>query len=151
MRKFITRSALAAAVTGSVCVAVSGVAAAGPGPDAFAPLITVGTYDRGGAITCAGYLDVIGDVYPGQQPGPAMVMLKSHFAGVSPRCLVGGTVTWTNLDSGATGSKNWELSGFDGPGAPTAVYFDPGPGRFTFTVDSSTWCVPSRGQMTVPA
>ncbi|MCM6776395.1 hypothetical protein NDR87_20845 [Nocardia sp. CDC159] len=151
MRKFITRSALAA-VAGSLFAAVaagSGPAAAGPGPDAFAPLITVGAYERGGAITCAGYLDVIGDVFPGQQPGPAMILLQSHFAGISPRCLVSGTVAWTNLDTGATGSKSWDLSGWDGPAAPTAVYFDPGRGRISFTVDSVTWCVPSRGEMKV--
>lgn len=54
------------------------------------------------------------------------MLLKTYFVSASRVCLVDGTLRRRNLDTGASGTKQWALSRWDGPGAPTAVCFDPG-------------------------
>ncbi|ATL69676.1 hypothetical protein [Nocardia terpenica] len=151
MRTLVTRSILAAtAVTGVVFALGAGNAAADPAATAaFSPTFTIGTKVGGSEVTCAGYLESTAAVYPGQTPGPVEVLLKSHFVGISPQCLISGTVKWTNQDTGASGSKRYDLSGFDGPAAPTGVYFDPGFGHVTIEIDSDKWCIPGKAELTV--
>lgn len=152
MRKLAVRSVIAAVAAGIAGVGAmgAGVASADPASSVvFSPTVTLGTLMGTASPACIGYLDAKGSVYPGQTPGPVAVLLSSHFVGVGPQCFVEGTVNWKNLDTGATGSRPWSLSGYDGPGAPTGVYFDPGRGRISIEIDSAVWCVPGTAQLTV--
>ena len=65
-------------------------------------------------------------------------------------CSVDGTLTWHNLDTGETGTKDWWLVGYDGPHAPTSVYFTPGAGRISVEITTTTPNIPSTGQFTAP-
>lgn len=97
---------------------------------------------------CGGRIDAqASSDYP-EPHGPNYVLLKTYFVGASRVCLVDGTLHWRNLDTGASGTKQWALSGWDGPGAPTAVYFDPGPGRVGIEITTSTPNIPGRGEFT---
>ncbi|MFF2114088.1 hypothetical protein [Rhodococcus koreensis] len=68
--------------------------------------------------------------------------------GGSRVCMVDGTLRWRNLDTGSSGTKQWALSGWDGPEAPTAVYFDPGAGRVRVEITPSTPNIPGTGEFT---
>ncbi|MGV9870809.1 hypothetical protein [Rhodococcus koreensis] len=113
------------------------------------PTFTVGHGLNPGDISvCGGRIDAqASSGYPGPS-GPNYVMLRTHFVGSSRVCMVDGTLRWRNLDTGASGTTQWALSGWDGPGAPTAVYFDPGAGRVSVEITPSTPNIPGRGEFT---
>ncbi|MQY22214.1 hypothetical protein [Nocardia macrotermitis] len=150
MRTVVGRLVGVAAVIGAV-VAGAGVAGADTAASSvgFSPTVTLGTLMGSDTVTCGGYLAGKGSVYPGQTPGPVAVLLSSYFVGSGPQCFIQGTLTWQNLDTGATGSQPFSLSGFDGPGAPTAIYFNPGAGRVNIRVDTAHEIVAGNAQLTV--
>ncbi|MEN0136279.1 MAG: hypothetical protein AAGC80_14095 [Rhodococcus sp. (in: high G+C Gram-positive bacteria)] len=113
------------------------------------PTFTIGHGLYPGDISiCGGRIDAqASSGHPGSY-GPNYVLLTTHFVGTSRVCMVDGTLRWRNLDTGASGSTQWALSGWDGPGAPTAVYFDPGAGRVGIEIMPSTPSVPGGGEFT---
>ncbi|SDI91256.1 hypothetical protein SAMN05444695_11314 [Rhodococcus triatomae] len=116
-------------------------------PTPLAPTFTVGHGSADSIAVCAGRIDLAAHESV-DGPEPYYVRFETHFFGFTPVCLVDGTLTWRNLDTGASGSADWALSGWDGPGAGTVRYFDPGPGRVEVTVTPSTPNLPGGGEFT---
>ncbi|ABG98889.1 MULTISPECIES: hypothetical protein [Rhodococcus] len=139
------------AVVGSLAVAALLGAPAAAGADAatLTPTYTIGHgLNPGDFSVCGGRIDAhASSGYP-EPYGPNYVLLTTYFVGPSRVCMVDGTLHWRNLDTGASGTKQWALSGWDGPGAPTAVYFDPGAGRVGIEITTSTPNIPGTGEFT---
>jgi hypothetical protein len=150
MRKLAVRAASAAVAAGVIGVggiAGAGAAVADPASAAaLSPTATLGTLVGADTLTRIGYLDGKAAFYPGTQPGPVEVLLYSHFVRADPQCFVAGTVGWQNLDTGASGSQQFALSGSDT--APTGVFFDPGQGRVGITIDTVHELVAGAAQLT---
>lgn len=145
--KFVRRtSAIGAIAAAAVFGATATASAAEPAP--LAPIYTIGHGASSGPGICAGWIDAAAYANTPSIYGTNSVSLTTHFAGITSVCLVEGTLTWHNLDTGATGTKDWSLSGWDGQQAPTAVYFTPGAGKVSLEITTTTPNIPSQGEFT---
>ncbi|KAA0022663.1 hypothetical protein [Antrihabitans cavernicola] len=145
--KFAARTMVIGAVAAASAIAASATAAAAT-PVPLSPIYTIGHGAPSGPGICAGSIDATAYADTPSEYGTNSVSLITHFFSLTPICLIEGTLTWHNLDTGATGTKGWALSGHDGPGAPTAVYFTPGAGKVDIQITTTTPNIPSRGQFT---
>ncbi|MGN5236242.1 hypothetical protein [Rhodococcus sp. SJ-3] len=142
-----SRALMVAVTAAGLIAAGQGTAHAQPESTPLSPAYTIGHGSLGSIAICIGRLDL--EVYPSADgPQPYVVRFESNFVGVTPVCMVDGTFTWHNIDTGASGSDDWALSGWDGPTAGTVRYFDPGPGRVEVTISPSTPHLPGGGEFT---
>ncbi|SEC36145.1 hypothetical protein [Rhodococcus jostii] len=146
MRSLVVRSAVVGSIAAAALIGAPAAAAADAA--ALTPTFTIGHGLYPGDVSiCGGRIDAqASSDYP-EPYGPNYVLLTTHFAGTSRVCMVDGTLHWRNLDTGASGTTQWALSGWDGPGAPTAVYFDPGAGRVSVEITASTPHIPGGGRV----
>nr|WP_296769591.1 hypothetical protein [Rhodococcus sp. (in: high G+C Gram-positive bacteria)] len=142
-RKWIGRVSLAGIAAAAALLASSTVATADTVN--FAPVITVGHGLYSDQVSaCVGYVDVrAGSDYDAPYP-PNYVKFTPHFIGVSRVCSVSGTIDWRNLDTGQSGSRQWALSGWDGPSTYASI--ETGPGRVDLTITTTTPHISSSGQ-----
>ncbi|BAH55153.1 hypothetical protein [Rhodococcus opacus] len=148
----VGNSVVRSAVVGSVAaVALFGApAAAVAETETLTPTFTIGHGLYPGDVSiCGGRIEARSSSDYPEPHGPNYIVLSAYFVGTSRVCLVDGTLRWRNLDTGASGTTQWALSGWDGPGAPTAVYFDPGAGRVGVEIIPSTPNIAGGGEFTV--
>ncbi|WP_072804129.1 hypothetical protein [Rhodococcoides yunnanense] len=113
------------------------------------PIVTLGHGLSSDQIApCIGYIDVqAASDYPAPYP-PNYVRFTTHFIGIAQACSVSGTIEWRNLDTGESGSRQWAVSGWDGPSAPTFASIEPGAGRVSLNITTTMPHIPGRGQFT---
>ncbi|MGA9869649.1 MAG: hypothetical protein WBQ44_00675 [Rhodococcus sp. (in: high G+C Gram-positive bacteria)] len=143
------KSAIRAAVVGLATVGtmLASTTVANASPANLSPIVTLGHGLYSDQIAaCVGYIDVqAASDYDAPYP-PNYVRFTTHFVGISQVCSVSGTIEWHNLDTGESGSRQWAVSGWDGPNAPTFASIEPGAGRVSLSITTTTPHVPSRGE-----
>jgi hypothetical protein len=145
LRTSAIRAALVGLVSVGTMLASTTVATADTAN--LTPIVTLGHGLHADQIAaCVGYIDVqAASDYDAPYP-PNYVRFTTHFIGVSQVCSVSGTIEWHNLDTGESGSRPWAVSGWDGPNAPTFASIEPGAGRVSLNITTSTPHIPSRGE-----
>ncbi|WP_280426734.1 hypothetical protein [Nocardia carnea] len=131
-------------------------AAAAPAGAATHPFPDVPTLAYGGL--CGTSIRTWADTSQ-QWPGRAVINVRANpVVGVgpgihpfAPLCEVATTVTWHNLDTGATGSYvNNVVTGIYGS-IQYSLFQDTGPGRVEVVVTTNHASIPARGSFVVPA
>ncbi|MFI1463155.1 hypothetical protein [Nocardia carnea] len=136
--------------------AIALIAAAAPAGAATHSFPDVPTLAYGGL--CGTSIRTWADTSP-QWPGRAVINVRANpVVGVgsgvhpfAPLCEVMTTVSWRNLDTGATGSYvNNVVTGIYGS-IQYSLFQDTGPGRVEVTVTTNHASIPAHGSFTVPA
>jgi len=143
----------------AVIAAVAAAVVAGSGARAHADTVIfpqVPTMARGGLCWTA--IQTWADTGPAW-PGRAVLNVRAVAVGgigpgrypFAPLCEVRTTMTWRNLDTGATGAfDNIVVTGIYGS-ILYSLFQDTGPGRVEITVTTDAPSIPAKGLITVPA